>query len=281
MQPKDLKLSLVIPAYNEEDQLYDCLLAVARQDEPIDEVIVVDNNSSDTTAAIARHFPFVTLMHEPRQGLRYSRNTGLDAASGDILGRIDADTQLAPDWARRARLAFMNDQKLAALTGASAYHDMPLPSVSLWGDRNIRKILFYLNRAPLLYGSNMVLRRETWRAVRPHLCKNGEFFEDSDMTIHLADLGLKLAYDPSLVANVSARRMDDPWPRYRANMRQFDATFASHQQKSPAATGAKYVYLWLFLMFKPIRFVFDTDTRQFRLARTNRLTVKARPTSNT
>jgi glycosyltransferase involved in cell wall biosynthesis len=275
-----LTLSIVIPAYNEEDQLYECLTAIEQQTEPPEEVIVVDNNSVDRTARIARHFAFVTLVREPRQGLRFSRNTGLNAATGQLLGRIDADTQIDPDWCARARRSFENDGQLMGLTGPVCYHDMPLPALGLWGDRGIRNFLFTLNRSPLLYGSNMVLRREAWHAVLPMLCKNGEFFEDTDMTIHLRRLHFKLAFCPDLVAGVSARRMDDGWSDFRENMRQFDATFARHGERSAAAIGAKFVYLALYLSFKPLRYVFDPFNRQFMLPK-NKFLAKPRPTSNT
>src|SRR5687767_1835934 len=93
-----LRVSLVIPAYNEESHLRACLDAVAAQTVRPFEVIVVDNNSTDTTVAIARSYSFVAVMHESQQGIVYARNAGFNAARGDIIARIDADTHLSPNW---------------------------------------------------------------------------------------------------------------------------------------------------------------------------------------
>src|SRR5260221_7568754 len=94
----NLRISIIIPAYNEEGHLPACLDAIAAQTLKPDEVIVVDNNSTDKTVEIAKKYPFVKLLNEKRQGLRYTRNTGLDAATGDVIGRIDTDSILSPKW---------------------------------------------------------------------------------------------------------------------------------------------------------------------------------------
>src|SRR5687768_15841626 len=112
---KPLTLSIIIPAYNEEAHLGACLQAIADQTEPPDEVIVVDNNSTDRTAKIARSFPFVRLLHEKRQGLRATRSRGVTAARGEIIGRIDADTRLGPEWAAIARRVFADSNVMGVV----------------------------------------------------------------------------------------------------------------------------------------------------------------------
>jgi glycosyltransferase involved in cell wall biosynthesis len=108
MQLNRLRVSLVIPVYNEESHLRGCLDAIAAQTVQPLEVIVVDNNSNDGTAAIAAAYPFVTLITIARQGVVYARDAGFDAAKGEIIGRIDADTHIAPDWlARRMGNVFL------------------------------------------------------------------------------------------------------------------------------------------------------------------------------
>lgn len=256
------------------------MLAVANQTEPIDEVIVVDNNSSDLTAAIASSFPFVKLIHEPRRGLRYARNAGLDAATGDLLGRIDADSRLTPDWAARARKLFESASVMAA-TGPCYYHDMPLINFNLAGDHFCRNLFFKLNGSPLLYGSNMILRRSAWLNVRPSLCRKGEFFEDLDMTIHLREMNYKLIYDKSLVAGVSSRRMDDSPRAFLANMRQHNATFELHGQTSIAARCAKFAFLSVYPLVKVLRNIFNPETRRIDLTGFASKRLAARPNSNT
>ncbi|MGH7195306.1 MAG: glycosyltransferase family 2 protein [Candidatus Saccharimonadales bacterium] len=254
-------LTIVIPAYNEQTQLPGCLAAIAAQTEMPDEVIVVDNNSSDLTAAIARKFDFVTLISEPRQGLRFARNSGLNAARGQIIGRIDADTRLSPDWSATARRA-MAGGAVDALTGPCFYHDMPLANLSLILDNALRRSLFWLNRYPLLYGSNMVIKRSVWQALGHDLCTRGEFFEDLDMTIHLRTKNYRLQYWPRLVAGVSSRRLNDSPAAFAANMRLYGATFRAHGQFSLAALGARTVFRATYRPLKFIRQMYNAPANQ-------------------
>src|ERR1700722_13666836 len=98
---KQVKLSIVVIAYNEEEYLRQCLEAIKQQLYPPEEVIVVNNNSTDKTVKIAQSFPFVKLIHEKEQGMIPARNAGFDAAKGDLLARIDADTRPPVDWVVR------------------------------------------------------------------------------------------------------------------------------------------------------------------------------------
>ncbi|MEU8664931.1 glycosyltransferase family 2 protein, partial [Actinoplanes philippinensis] len=87
-------ISVVVPVYNEEHFLRACLDAILRQHEPVHEIVVVDNGSDDATPRILDEYAGrVTILHEPRRGVQHARNRGLDAATGDVLGRIDADTR--------------------------------------------------------------------------------------------------------------------------------------------------------------------------------------------
>jgi glycosyltransferase involved in cell wall biosynthesis len=98
MIDKTLTLSIVIPVYNEQCHLKACLDAIANQTESPDEVIVVDNNSTDRTLAIAESYPFVKILKEKKQGVLAVRTKGFNSARSSIIGRIDADTVLPPGW---------------------------------------------------------------------------------------------------------------------------------------------------------------------------------------
>ena len=107
------RVSIVIPAYNEESVIRQCLIAAVYQSVPAHEIIVVDNMSKDRTAAIVRQMqleypesPIILLSQDRDQGLIPTRNFGLDHATGDILGRIDADSVVEPDWVEQVQKAF-------------------------------------------------------------------------------------------------------------------------------------------------------------------------------
>ena len=71
-----MNISLIIPAHNEEKYLPGCLESVAPHAERLLEVIVIDNASTDHTAKVAGRFPFARVVHEPRKGLLWARQSG-------------------------------------------------------------------------------------------------------------------------------------------------------------------------------------------------------------
>src|SRR6266436_4982028 len=93
-------ISVVIPALNDASMLKVCLAALASQRRAADEIIVVDNGSSDDTAEVARAAGALVLT-ELRRGIYPATSTGYDAATGDIIARLDADSIPGPDWLER------------------------------------------------------------------------------------------------------------------------------------------------------------------------------------
>src|SRR5579885_2998873 len=111
-----LTLSIVIPVYNEEHHIKACLDAIATQTVKPDEVIVVDNNCTDNTVKIAKTYSFVKVVPEPVQGRTAARNCGFNTATCDIIGRIDADSILLPNWVERVLVDF-SDPTVSGVTG--------------------------------------------------------------------------------------------------------------------------------------------------------------------
>lgn len=94
-------LSVIVCAYNEERYLAACLHSILAQTRPPDEVIVVDNASTDATAAVASVIPGVTVVHEPAKGLVRARAAGRAAAGGELLVYLDADCRAPLQWIER------------------------------------------------------------------------------------------------------------------------------------------------------------------------------------
>lgn len=91
-------ISVVIPAYNAEEFIEETLASVFAQTVPVDEVIVVDDGSTDGTAeTITRHFPQVKLVQQANGGVSKARNTGIDNVSSDYLCFLDADDLWEPN----------------------------------------------------------------------------------------------------------------------------------------------------------------------------------------
>ncbi len=240
-------ISLVIPVYNEESHLAACLDAVALQTVPPHEVLIVDNNSTDATVAIAARYPFVHVIHEHRQGVVHARNAGFNAASGTVIGRIDADTILSPDWVETLQRLFAADAPaIDAVSGSIGFYDVPFSdffsSADLFFRLYIARNLARLDEM-FLYGGNMAIRRTVWRAVRQDLCRQRRFHEDIDLAAHLAHQKLTLAFDPSLRVRVSARRVDSSAGEFYAYVTANSRTYAAH-----ALTGRLYMQQVEFLI---------------------------------
>lgn len=200
-----MTISLVIPAYNEEKYIKKCLISAFAQEDKFEEVILVDNNSTDRTVAIAKQFP-VRIVHEPKQGMIQARNCGFDMAHTDIIGRCDADTRLSTDWAKRAKADFENN-KIDALTGPFEFYDLQ-PKTSHFSKAYLDVMKPILNGNEVLAGPNMAISRAIWKKVKSQVClDNNLVHEDIDLAIHIIAEGGRIMKDNKLIAEVSSRRM--------------------------------------------------------------------------
>ena len=204
-----VRVSIVIPAYNEERHLKASLQAIANQSQQAFEVLVVNNASTDNTEAIARQFPFVTVLHEQQKGIVYARNCGFNLAKGDIIARIDADTILPPNWIEQVQQFYALPQHARwVLTGGCRFYNLLTGSLTGHGynffvHRTNRLLLGYY----LPWGSNMALPRQVWQAVADKTCLRTDVHEDLDLGLHLHQAGYKVCYLPRLRVEAVARRI--------------------------------------------------------------------------
>jgi glycosyltransferase involved in cell wall biosynthesis len=277
-----MNISIVIPVYNEADRLAACLRAIGAQRLKPLEVIVVDNNSSDGTAAVAKGFGFVRLINEPKQGVLHARTTGFDAASGDIIARIDADTVLPPNWTEQILEIFKNES-VAAVSGAPDYYDFAWDVFANTADHWFRsRLARQLGDHNFLWGANMALRRSAWLQVRYGLCSEAYMHEDFDLGIHLQEDGLRVDYDPLLVAGVSSRRIDMEFIAFVKYTLQSPKTYAKHN-----LTSRRHMYpvlLACWLAWLPGRIIYrgyNLETGGFSLSKLFEFSeTRVDPTSN-
>jgi glycosyltransferase involved in cell wall biosynthesis len=199
-------ISVVIPAYNEEKYIEKCLQSLMEQEVMPDEIIVVNNNSTDRTEEIVKRFP-VILLTETKKGIIPARNKGFNAAKGTIIARTDADTIVPPDWIKKIKAHF-EDRKLVALSGPANFY--PLPEVMQlynWQTVGINQSFKQIVGHDCMFGFNMSVRRSAWERVKEDVCRDDkEVHEDIDLSIHLAPIG-KIKFDNGLVVKSSSRRL--------------------------------------------------------------------------
>lgn len=98
-QVTNIDYSIIIPAYNEEEYLPYTLKSIIKSMKAISrltgEIIVTDNNSTDSTAAIAKEYG-ARVVFEEHQQISRARNTGAKAALGKYLIFVDSDTLISP-----------------------------------------------------------------------------------------------------------------------------------------------------------------------------------------
>ena len=225
-------LSIVVPAFDESAHIGECLDALLVQRERIQEIIVVDNNSTDDTAAIvaeyARRFPQVVLLRESERGVVHARNTGFDHAHGSVIGRIDADTRVQAGWVDAVLDFFDRRLDYVAVTGPIYLYDSP------WA----RPYRAFVNRSvrnrpaeqwvSAASGNNFAIRRSAWEAVRDSTSLRTDLHEDIDLSLCLNKVGLRIAQIEPMRVEVSGRRLLTPPLEYRHYVRSSYRTWAHH-----------------------------------------------------
>ena len=255
-------VSIVIPAYNEQDSIVACVAAVIEQTVAAHEIIVVDNRSTDRTVELVEQLQaqhpaagIRLLRQDAEQGLVPTRNVGLDSATGEILGRIDADTILEPTWIANLQRAFERPE-VGGATGPVLYYDLPFQEALHRTDDALRRTLGRISPdVRLLFGSNMALRATAWRAMRGDVCRDeaDDFHEDIDLSIHLQQHGYEIVYASDLVAGMSARRIDDAPKDYVSYVLRFERTYQAHGIRSMALRTPMLVFLAAYPALKVVR----------------------------
>ncbi len=206
---KHIRVSIVIPAYNEERHVKACLQAIARQTVAPFEVILVDNNSTDGTTAIARQFNFVRVLTAKEQGIVFARNVGFNAVRGDVIGRIDADISLPPNWVEHITAFYEQPENYNAVwSGRGFFYNVRFPHIVSWAYSLLAfRLNWLLTGHYTLWGSNMAMLRSQWQVVHSSVHNRTDIHEDLDLAMHVHQAGFKIVYDTRIQTNAELRRI--------------------------------------------------------------------------
>jgi O-antigen biosynthesis protein len=191
------RISVVVCSYNGERTIRDCFEGLLRLEYPNFEVIVVDDGSTDATAAVTREYGFRLISTENR-GLSNARNTGLEAATGEIVAYLDDDAYPDPHWLTYLAATFMTT-KHAGVGGPN----VAPPNDGLTGDcvanapGNPVHVLLSDQEAEHIPGCNMAFRKSCLEAIGGFDAQFRTAGDDVDLCWRLQQQGWTLGFSPA------------------------------------------------------------------------------------
>lgn len=192
------RISVVVCAYNAERTMAPCLESLRQLNYPDCELIVVDDGSTDRTAEIARRHPEARLIQHENRGLSAARNTGIAAASGELIAFTDSDCVADPDWLTYLAWSF-TDPSLAAVGGPNlppAEEERTAACVAAAPGGPTHVLLDDVT-AEHIPGCNMAFRAEALRGIGGFDPLFRSAGDDVDLCWRLQDAGLRIGFSPA------------------------------------------------------------------------------------
>lgn len=200
-----IRFSVVIPCFNEEKYLDATLASLTAQNFKKNyEIIVVDNNCTDSTVDIANNYT-VRIITENQPGVCWAREAGTQAANGEIVISTDADTTFDDNWLSNIDSQFERDTSLIAVCAPCEFVDAPF-----WG-RIYPKILF--NSVYFMYriighpfyitATNTAFKKSAWDGYNTQQTQGGDELE----LLHNLRRKGKVAFTTDYVVHTSSRRL--------------------------------------------------------------------------
>lgn len=210
------KISVVIPAYNEEGFIGAALDALHRQTFPRAEfeIIVVDNVSTDKTSDIAKERGADIVVSESNKGTNSARQRGLAEARGEIVAFLDADCIPPSNWLEKIHCTLhKKNSRCAAIAGAYVFHVDPIDHI-FFAQEAYRWIVMpaissifgrILRKGGVLIGGNFASFRENFQRINGIDTSYTFFGDDTSIAKKFGEIGY-VEFDPTLYVLTSDRR---------------------------------------------------------------------------
>jgi GT2 family glycosyltransferase len=235
------RISVAVCTYNGAATLEETCAAISRLDYPDLEVIVVDDGSTDESAAIARRHGFQVISTE-NHGLSNARNVALSAATGEIVAYIDDDAAPDPQW-----LTYLADTFAHTDFAAVGGPNLPVPDDGAVADAvavspgNPTHVLVGDREAEHIPGCNAAFRASALRAVGGFDPRFRAAGDDVDICWRLQDRGWRVGYHAAAVVWHHRRRTVRA---YLAQQRGYGRAEAMLERKWPARYSAGGHVTW-------------------------------------
>ncbi len=205
VNPKDPKISVVVPAYNEAEFIDTTLKSLINQTYKNFELIVVDNSSSDNTGDVAKRYGAKVVL-ERKKGVAAAREAGFMAAKSEIIATTDADSVVPENWLETIINTYENDEKLVAFGGLNTLYSGPVSARA--AGRYLFPIFWKVDKILSggwnLAGFNMSVKRKAFLAIKGFRT-DLTLGEDIDLAQRLRKVG-KVKIDTEFCVFSSGRR---------------------------------------------------------------------------
>ncbi|MFS0867221.1 glycosyltransferase family A protein [Microbacterium sp. 179-B 1A2 NHS] len=222
-------VSVVIPVKDDAAALRRCLRALALQSRRPDEIVVVDNDSTDESAAVAAAAG-ARVVECATPGIPAAAATGYDAAAGSLVLRLDADCVPARSWVEAMTAAASQRPDASVFAGAARFADGPRrlrrPLAAVYLGAYAAVLIPTLGHLPV-FGSNMGFRRAAWEAIRAEAhTRDAELHDDLDLAYHFGERH-RIVFVPHAAMGISMRPFGDR-RAFRRRVRRGAHTVISH-----------------------------------------------------
>jgi glycosyltransferase involved in cell wall biosynthesis len=200
------EVSFIVPAYNEERRIKNCLTALRRQTGTSFEIILVDNNCTDRTVDQASALcDQIVICRE--QGIGAARNAGAKQARGRFLAFIDADAEVSPGWLEAA-VRQIKEGQLDSLSGWNYFTERNRFLFLYFNSYSVVFMMIFmislLLRRPVVVGNNLLIERSLFFKVGGFPCC---IAEDIKLSRTLNQIGASTAFCPRMRIAYSSRRL--------------------------------------------------------------------------
>lgn len=194
------KVSVYVPCYNVEKFVASCIEGILNQTYQVDEILVIDDGSSDRTVEIASKYPVRIIKHEVNKGLSAARNTGLKNATNELVGCLDADCVADAYWLENLIAAIEENDQIVMVGGrlvetvekSIADRWRKVHMTQDWGDERVYQPQF-------MYGNNSLVLKSVIAEIgwyNEKLRTNGE---DLDISRRIYEKEYKTIYEPKAI----------------------------------------------------------------------------------
>ncbi|MDD1686007.1 glycosyltransferase [Methanoregula sp.] len=197
-------ISVVIPTFNEEENIAQCLVSLSHQNIPRSEyeIIVVDGGSKDATCEIAKKYADKVFTQTSKK-VGGARNDGVNAAKGEIIATTDADCIIPPGWVKRIGEDFRNPAIVQLYGPVYPIEEGLNNRFSLMLANTFSRIGYYSRTFYYTLGCNTAFRKDAFIQAGMYRCIDAG--DDLEIAMRMKDLG-KVKFDGKLSVGFSMRR---------------------------------------------------------------------------